>query len=79
MTTPRPVEMLTHAYAHADAPTRTPLLATGDGRLATWTGTVFDVYYVSTSVTLAVLAMLMLRSSIFSRATAGVGSGARSS
>jgi len=56
--------------AHADAATRTALLATGDGMLATWTGTAYDVYYFFTLVTLAVLAILMLRSSIFSRATA---------
>jgi hypothetical protein len=72
MSTPRPVEMLTlaHAYADADATTRTALLATGDGMLATWTGTSYDVYYFFTFVTLAILAILMLRSSIFSRATA---------
>ncbi len=68
----RPVEMLSlaHAYADADAETRTALLATGDGMIATWTGTGYDIYYYFTFVTLAVLAVLMLRSSIFSRATA---------
>ncbi len=72
MSTPRPVEMLAlaHAYADADAATRTALLATGDGMLATWNGTAYDIYYFFTLVTLAVLAILMLRSSIFSRATA---------
>jgi len=72
MTAPRPVEMLTlaHSYADADAATRTALLATGDGMLATWMGTAFDIYYFFNLVTLVVLAVLMLRSSIFSRATA---------
>ncbi len=72
MSSIRPVEMLilAHAYADADAETRTALLATGDGMLATWTGTGYDVYYYFTFVTLAVLAVLMLRSSIFSRTTA---------
>ena len=73
MSSPRPVEMLSlaHAYADADAETRTALLATGDGMIATWTGTGYDIYYYYfTFVTLAVLAVLMLRSSIFSRATA---------
>jgi len=72
MSTPRPVEMLTLAHAYADAApaTRTALLATGDGMLATWQGTAYDVYYYFTFVTLALLAILMLRSSIFSRATA---------
>lgn len=72
MSSSRPVEMLSlaHAYADADAETRTALLATGDGMIATWTGTGYDIYYYFTFVTLAVLAVLMLRSSIFSRATA---------
>ncbi|MGA8211225.1 MAG: DUF4386 family protein [Nocardioidaceae bacterium] len=72
MSTPRAVEMLAlaQAYADADAETRTALLATGDGMLATWSGTGYDIYYYLTFVTLAVLAVLMLRSSIFSRATA---------
>ncbi|MGB7385056.1 MAG: DUF4386 family protein [Rhodococcus sp. (in: high G+C Gram-positive bacteria)] len=74
MSSSRPVEMLSlaHAYADADADaeTRTALLATGDGMMATWAGTGYDIYYYFTFVTLAVLAVLMLRSSIFSRATA---------
>ncbi len=72
MSSPRPVEMLSlaQAYDGADAGTRTALLATGDGMLATWAGTGYDIYYYFTFVTLAILAVLMLRSSIFSRATA---------
>jgi len=72
MASPRAVEMLmlAHSYSAADAATRTALLAAGDGMIATWTGTAFDVYYFFTFVTLLVLAILMLRSSIFSRATA---------
>lgn len=72
MSSARAVEMFTlaHAYADADAETRTALLATGDGMLATWAGTGYDIYYYFTFVTLAVLAVLMLRSSIFSPATA---------
>ncbi len=72
MSSSRPVEMLSlaHAYADADAETRTALLATGEGMMATWAGTGYDIYYYFTFVTLAVLAVLMLRSSIFSRATA---------
>ena len=61
---------LAHAYADADAATRTALLATGDGMLATWAGTGYDIYYFFSFATLAVLAVLMLRSTIFSRATA---------
>lgn len=72
MSTPRAVEMLAlaQAYADADAETRTALLATGDGMLATWAGTGYDIYYYFTFAALAVLSVLMLRSSIFSRATA---------
>lgn len=72
MAAPRPVEMLSlaQAYADADAATRVALLATGDGMTATWAGTAFDVYYFFNLVTLLVFAILMLRSSIFSRACA---------
>lgn len=72
MASPRPVEMLTlaHMYADADATTRTALLAVGDGMISTSAGTAFDIYYFFTLVTLLVLAVLMLRSSTFSRATA---------
>ena len=72
MSSTRPVEMLALAqmYADADAETRTALLATGDGMLATWAGTGYDIYYYFTFAALAVLAALMLRSSIFSRPTA---------
>lgn len=60
---------LAEAYADAGPAERVALLATGDGMLATWMGTAFDVYYVFNLVTLLILAILMLRSSIFSRAT----------
>ena len=46
------------------------LLATGEGMLATWTGTAFDVYYIFNLVTLLVMAVLMYRSQVFSRPTA---------
>ena len=75
MASTRPVEMLTlaHAYAPADAASRTALVATGDGMLATWTGTGYDVYYFLGCASLLILTVLMLRSSVFSRATAGWG------
>jgi hypothetical protein len=75
MASPRAVEMLTLARAHeqADEPTRVALLATGDGMLATWTGTAFDVYYLFNLVTLLVLALLMWRSDVVGRATAAWG------
>ena len=48
LASPRPVEMLLLAwfYAKADAAEQAALLATGEGMLATWTGTAFDVYYI---------------------------------
>lgn len=73
MSAPRPVEMPTLTHSYADTATRTALLATGDGKLATWMGTAFDVYHFFNRMTLAILAIIMLRSSIFSRGTAVSG------
>lgn len=72
MASPRPVEMLTlaRAYGEAGPAEQVALVATGDGMLATWMGTAFDIYYFFNLVTLLVLAVLMYRSSVFSRATA---------
>lgn len=72
MASPRAVEMLTLARAYADAgpAEQVALVATGDGMLATWMGTAFDVYYFSNLITLLIFALLMWRSSVFSRATA---------
>ena len=72
MASPRAVEMLTlaRAYGDADPAERVALIATGDGMLATWMGTAFDIYYFSNLVTLLVFALLMLRSTVFTRATA---------
>jgi hypothetical protein len=72
MASPRPVEMLllARSYATADPAEQVALLATGEGMLATWTGTAFDVYYVFNLVTLLLLALLMYRTEVFTRATA---------
>lgn len=72
MASPRPVEMLSlaHAYTDAGPAERTALVATGEGMLATWTGTAFDVYYFFNLVTLLVLTVLMYRSAVFTRTTA---------
>lgn len=72
MASPRPGEMLALAHLHetADAAEQVALVATGDGMLATWTGTAFDVYYLFNLVTLLLFAVLMYRSSVFSRTTA---------
>ena len=72
MASPRPVEMLAlaQAYSQADAVEQVALVAAGDGMLATWMGTAFDIYYFFNLVTLLVLAALMHRSAVFTRATA---------
>ena len=72
MASVRPVEMLAlaHSYAAAEASTRPALLATGDGMRATGVGTAYDVYYFLGFATLLTVTILMLRSSIFTRATA---------
>ena len=72
MASPRPVEMLllARSYAQAGPADQVALLATGEGMVATWMGTAFDVYYIFNLVTLLVLAVLMYRSEVFSRATA---------
>lgn len=72
MASPRPVEMLmlARSFEQADAGEQVALLATGEGMLATWMGTAFDVYYFFNLVTLLILALLMYRSAVFTRATA---------
>lgn len=72
MASPRPVEMLllARSFAQADAAEQVALLAAGEGMLATWTGTAFDVYYVFNFVTLLILALLVYRSVVFTRVTA---------
>lgn len=75
MASPRPVEMLNLAgtYAHADPEEQVALRAVGEGMLATWSGTAFDVYYIFNCVALLIFAVLLFRSTVFSRATAGWG------
>lgn len=72
MASARPVEMLqlAQSYAAADGGGREALLAVGDGMLATWKGTAFDVYYFFNLVTLLILALLMYRGDVFGRGTA---------
>lgn len=61
-------------YAAATTATeRTQLLAAGQGLLANWTGSAFDVSYILGGVTMLIIAMVMLRSVVFSRATAYFG------
>jgi hypothetical protein len=53
MASPRPIEMLqlARSYAEADPAKQLALQATGEGMLATWTGTAFDIYYIFNLVT----------------------------
>jgi hypothetical protein len=72
MSSPRPIEMLhlARAYAEAGPAEGAALLATGEGMLATWTGTAFDVYYILNFAALLIFGILIYRSTVFSRATA---------
>jgi hypothetical protein len=69
-------EMLYLSNQYAAATTeaqRATFLAAGEAALAAYRGTAFDVYYVLNDITLLVIAAVMLRSHIFSRATAYAG------
>lgn len=72
MASPRPVEMLAlaDAYGRAGPAEQVALVAVGDGMLATWMGTAFDIYYFFNLATLLIFAILMLRSTVFTRTTA---------
>ena len=72
MSSPRPIEMLhlARAYAEAGPAEGAALLATGEGMLATWTGTAFDVYYILNFAALLIFGILIYRGTVFTRATA---------
>jgi hypothetical protein len=48
-------------------------LAAGEAQLARYKGTAFDVYYLMNGTSLLLIALVMLRSAVFSRATAYTG------
>jgi len=52
---------------------QTALLGAGTALLAVYKGTAFNVYYVLNAITLLIFAFVMLRSDIFSKATAIIG------
>lgn len=70
MASVRPVEMLqlAGAYAEAGPAERVALAATGEGMLATWTGSAFDVYYLLNCAALLIFGLLILRSASRQRA-----------
>jgi len=61
-----------YAAATTDAQ-RSLFLAAGQATLAIWQGTAFDVGYVLEGVALLIIAVVMLRSTLFSKGTAYVG------
>ena len=61
---------LSQAAAAANDAQRSIFQAAGEAMLATYKGTAFDVYYVLNAFTLLVFSTVMLRSKIFSKATA---------
>jgi hypothetical protein len=61
-----------YAAATSDAE-RSIFLAAGEARLAVWQGTAFDVGYVLAGIALLLIAVVMLRSTVFSKKTAHVG------
>jgi hypothetical protein len=65
------VEMLLLARRHADADpaAQAALLAAGEVLLASWRGTAFLTYYVLNALGLLVMALVMLRTRVFSGAT----------
>ncbi len=69
-------EMLNLSNQYATAATdaqRTIFLAAGQAMLAIYSGTAFDVYYVLSAVALLIFSLVMLKSTIFSKATAYLG------
>jgi hypothetical protein len=69
-------EMLSLSDQYAAAVTeaqRTILLAAGQAMLATWQGSAFQVSYLLGSVALIIISAVMLRSKLFSKATAYMG------
>jgi len=66
--------LLSGQYAGATADTeRSTILAAGHAALANSQGTAFDVSYVTSGVAVLLIAVVMLRSSVFSRTTAYMG------
>jgi hypothetical protein len=65
---------LSSRYAAATSETQRSLyLAAGEAMLATYKGTAFDAYYLMNGAALLIIAVVMLRSAVFGRATAYAG------
>jgi hypothetical protein len=61
-----------YSAATSDAQ-RSIFLTAGESMLATWQGTAFDVGYILQAIALLIISSVMLRSTIFTRATAYTG------
>lgn len=69
-------EMMSLSSQYAAAmtePQRLILLAAGESLMASYSGTSFNVYYVLNGVALLIIAVVMLKTSIFTRLTAIMG------
>ena len=69
-------EMLTLSKEYFNATAelqRNTLIGAGSGLMAIYRGTAFNVYYVLNAITLLILAIVMLKSQIFSKTTAIIG------
>jgi len=69
-------EMLTLSKEYLNATSevqRNSLIGAGSGLMAIYRGTAFNVYYVLNAITLLVLAIVMLKSQIYSKTTAIIG------
>lgn len=69
-------EMLSLSNLYTAAATdaeRSIFLAAGEGMIATWQGTAFNVSYILGAIALLLVSIVMLRSRVFSKTTAYVG------
>ena len=69
-------EMLSLSNLYTAATTdaeRSIFLAAGQGMIATWQGTAFNVSYILGAIALLIVSVVMLRSRVFSKTTAYVG------
>ena len=65
---------LAHKYVNAiNENEKSMLLAAGQGMISSWQGTAFDVYYILNGITLLILSITMMRSEIYTKATAIFG------
>lgn len=65
---------LSHLYEACSTETeRTLLLASGQTLISQWKGTAFDIYYILSAISLIITAVVMFKSSIYTKTTATIG------